>query len=67
MYISTTISTEGTIKAWRVYGDQDSIWFGVRGMGSSINSVTFAEAQRLVAELQRELAAVEAVARAVAA
>lgn len=67
MYISTTISTEGTIKAWRVDGDQDSIWFGVRDMGSSINSVTFAEAQRLVTELQRELAAVEAVARAVAA
>lgn len=68
MYNSTTLSTEGALNAWRVADDPESIWFGVRGIGThSVHSVSFAECQRLITELQREMAAVEALARSAAA
>lgn len=63
MYTSTTIRNDEPLKAWRVDGDPD-IWFGSRAIGAhDVHSVTLAEAVQLVAELQRELAAVEAQAR----
>lgn len=67
MYTSTTIRTDSTIRAWRIKGDPD-IWFGADDIGMrSASSITPAEAQQLIAELQRELAAVEAEARGVTA
>lgn len=63
MYTSTTIRTNATIRAWRIKGDPD-IWFGADDIGMrSASSITPAEAQQLIVELQRELAAVEAKAR----
>lgn len=67
MYTSTTIRNDEPLKAWRVDGDPD-IWFGSRTIGAhDVHSVTLAEAVQLVAELQRELSAVEAQARSAAA
>lgn len=67
MYTSTTIRIDSPIRAWRIKGDPD-IWFGVDDIGlSSASSITPVEAQQLIAELQRELAAVEAEARGVSA
>lgn len=65
MYVTLSKHTDQPITAWRIESDQNSIWFGVPG--ASYSSVTFAEAQQLVAELTRELAAVEAAARVVSA
>ena len=63
MYTSTTIGTNSPIRAWRIKGDSD-IWFSVDYIGMrSATSLTPAEAQQLIAELQRELASVEAEAR----
>jgi hypothetical protein len=67
MYTSTTIRTDAPIRAWRIKGDPD-LWFGVDDIGMrQATSITPAEAQQLIAELQRELSAVEAEARGVAA
>lgn len=65
MYISTSAHSSQPIKAWRTERDLGSIWFG--SPGQSYVSLSLAEAQQLVAELQRELAAVEAEARGAAA
>ena len=65
MYISTISSTDEPIKVWRVQSDPKSIWFGVIGTASM--SVNLAEAQRLIADLQREVAIEEARVRAMAA
>lgn len=63
MYTSTTIRTDAPIRAWRIKGYPD-IWFGVDDIGMrSASSITPAEAQQLIAELQRELSAIEAEAR----
>ena len=67
MYASTTIRTDAPIRAWRTKGDPD-IWFGADDIGMrQATSITPAEAQQLIAELQRELASVEAEARGAAA
>jgi|GEM_PF-2987783 len=61
MYTSTSAHSSQPIKAWRTERDPGSIWFG--NPGQSYVSLSLAEAQQLVAELNRELAAVEAAAR----
>lgn len=67
MYTTTTIHTDAPISAWRIKGEP-YIWFGVDDIGlRSSSSITPAEAQQLIAELQRELAAIEAEARGVSA
>lgn len=67
MYTSTTLRTDAPIRAWRIKGDPD-IWFGADEIGMrSASSITPAEAQQLIAELQRELSAIEAEARGAAA
>lgn len=65
MYYSICNQTDQPIEAYRVPIDPEAIW--IRAGSRFAMSLTFAEAQRLIAELQRELAAVEAVARSAAA
>jgi hypothetical protein len=65
MYTSTSAHSDQPIKAWRHASDPGSIWFG--NPGQSYVSLSLIEAQRLITELQRELAAVEAKARSAAA
>ena len=60
MYTSTTCDNDSPIRAWRTERDHTHIWFGHQGMNCSCSCVTFAEAQTLIAELQRELAADQA-------
>lgn len=67
MYTSTTTDNNGPIRAWRAESDSTHIWFGQQGLNASVSSVTHAEAAQLIAELTRELAAAEAVARGDAA
>ena len=64
MYILTQHTADTAPRAYRPAGDTD-IWVQF-APGAKI-ALTNAEAQRLIAELQRELAAVEAEARGVAA
>lgn len=61
MYTSTAAHSSQPIKAWRSPNDPDAIWFGHPGL--TVTSLSHAEAQQLIAELQRELRAVEAQAR----
>ncbi len=56
MYTSTTVDNDSPIRAWRSERDAGHIWFGHQGLNCSCHSVTFAEAQRLIDELTRELA-----------
>jgi hypothetical protein len=65
MYTSTTAHSSQSIKAWRHPSDSGAIWFGHPGL--TVTSLSHAETQQLIAELQRELAAVEAEARGAAA
>ena len=65
MYTSTAAHSSQPIKAWRLKNYPGSIWFGHPGL--TVTSLSHAEAQALIAELQRELAAVEAEARGAAA
>lgn len=64
MYILTQHTSEKASRAYRIHGDQD-IWVEL-APGQKI-AMSPAEAQQLVAELQRELAAVETVVRRAAA
>jgi len=64
MYTSTTAHSDHPIQAWRNKGYPD-IWFGHPGL--TVTSLSHAETQQLIAELQRELASVEAEARGAAA
>ena len=61
MYTSTAARSSQPVKVWRPKSDPGSIWFGHPGL--AVASLSHAEAQQLIAELQRELAAVEAEAR----
>lgn len=65
MYTTTIHFSDSTFRASRHAGDPGCIWFR-NDDGLSV-SVSCAEAAQLVAELQRELAAVEAEKREVAA
>jgi hypothetical protein len=65
MYTSTNVQTSQPVKAWRNESDPGYVWIGV--LGCSVSSLSFSEAQALLTELQRELAAVEAAARSAAA
>jgi hypothetical protein len=65
MYTSTSAHSSHPIKAWRTEKDPGSIWFG--NPGQSYVSLSLAEAQQLIVELQRQLAKAEAEARGAAA
>lgn len=61
MYTSNSAYSDHPIQAWRYPSDPGAIWFGHPGL--TVTSLSHAETQQLIAELQRELAAVEAEAR----
>lgn len=67
MHASVITSTSSTspMKAWRHPAAPDTIFHGVPG--ELTIGQTIADTQQLIAELQREVAAVEALARGVAA
>lgn len=65
MYLSTDIRTDEPIKAAPSKQDAGFIWLHVGSVFSA--KLSAAEAQQLIAELQRELAVVEAAVRGVAA
>lgn len=65
MYTSTTAHSDHPIQAWRHPSDHGAIWFGHPGL--TVTSLSPVEAQQMITELQRELAAVEAEARGAAA
>ncbi len=65
MHASVLISLTKPAKAWRHPDAPNTIMHGVAGELTIIQNV--AETQQLIAELQREVAAVEALARGVAA
>ena len=60
MYILTQHTSDTAPRAYRIKEDQD-IWFEL-AHGAKL-AMSPAEAQQLIAELQRDLAAVEAIAR----
>jgi len=65
MHTSTTAHSDHPIQAWRQHSDPGAIWFGHPGL--TVTSLSHAETHQLIAELQRELAAIEAQARSAAA
>lgn len=65
MYASISVQTDQPIEVYQMAQDAGAIW--VRTSSRLAVSLSFAEAQQLITELQRELAVVEALARSAAA
>lgn len=62
MYVLTQYTSDTAPRAYRISNDRD-IWVELAPGQKIAIAMSPAEAQQLVAELQRELAAVEAAAR----